>query len=95
MPATYIDRPSDKAVVEFEARSKVLRERLCQEDFLHNHGLGNEVGIYIFCYDPRLERQARRLFDRIESRFACWSRSDTRPYSLFVRNPDTLQYASR
>lgn len=66
MPATYIDRPSDKAVAEFEARSKVLRERLCQEDFLHNHGLGNEVGIYIFCYDPRLERQARRLFDRIE-----------------------------
>ena len=36
-------------------REAVLRERLADPDFLANRGLGNEVGIYLFCYDPALE----------------------------------------
>ena len=33
-------------------REEVLRGRLADPDFLANRGLGNEVGIYLFCYDP-------------------------------------------
>ena len=31
-------------------REEVLRGRLADPDFLANRGLGNEVGIYLFCY---------------------------------------------
>lgn len=40
----------------------MLRARLADPDFLANRGLGNEVGIYLFCYDPALELEARDLF---------------------------------
>ena len=48
-----------KAAKEFDRRCEVLRERLGSADFLANKGLGNEVGFYLFCYDPALELQAR------------------------------------
>ncbi|MEF9877422.1 MAG: DUF1788 domain-containing protein [Gordonibacter sp.] len=67
MPATYIDKPSDKAFGEFEARCEACKARLRQEDFLHNRGLGNEVGIYTFCYDPRLKNRARGFFDKLKA----------------------------
>lgn len=67
MPATYIDKPSDKAIAEFEARCEACKARLRQADFLHNRGLGNEVGIYTFCYDPRLKNKARRFFDKLKA----------------------------
>lgn len=44
---------------EFNQRCGVLRERLQSKDFLANRGLGNEVGFYLFCYDPSLELHAR------------------------------------
>ena len=50
---------------EFAKRSEVLRDRLADPDFLANRGLGNEVGIYLFCYDPALELEARDLFARL------------------------------
>lgn len=46
----------------FDRRAEVLRARLADPDFLANRGLGNEVGIYLFCYDPALELEARDLF---------------------------------
>ncbi|MEG0461990.1 DUF1788 domain-containing protein [Gordonibacter sp.] len=67
MPATYIDKPSDKAFGEFEARCEACKARLRQEDFLHNRGLGNEVGIYTFCYDPRLKNRVRCFFDKLKA----------------------------
>lgn len=67
MPATFMDTPGERAVADFEARCEALKERLCQEDFLHNRGLGNEVGIYTFCYDPRLKAEARKFFDKLEA----------------------------
>ena len=50
---------------EFAARADVLRARLADPDFLANRGLGNEVGIYLFCYDPALELEARDLIARL------------------------------
>ena len=50
---------------DFENRCKRLRERLQDPDFLANKGLGNEVGIFTFCYDPTLEPKARDFFGHL------------------------------
>lgn len=47
---------------DFEGRCGSLRARLCDADFLANKGLGNEAGIFTFCYDPTLELEARNFF---------------------------------
>lgn len=52
---------------DFERRCTALRERLCDGDFLANKGLGNEAGIFTFCYDPTLELEARDYFKRLVS----------------------------
>ena len=52
---------------DFDKRRAVLRERLCDPGFLTNKGLGNEAGIFIFCYDPTLENEARQYFSRLKS----------------------------
>lgn len=44
---------------DFSHRCEVLRDRLGNAGFLSNKGLGNEVGFYLFCYDPALELEAR------------------------------------
>ena len=41
----------------------ILDETIKSEDFLKNRGLGNEVGYYIFDYDPKAH-----LLDRSEER---------------------------
>ena len=48
-----------------EGRCTRLRAHLADPDFLGNRGLGNEVGIYTFCYDPALELEARDFFARL------------------------------
>lgn len=50
---------------DFERRCAELRRRLSDEDFLSNRGLGNEAGIFTFCYDPTLELEAREYFVRL------------------------------
>ena len=50
---------------DFKNRCARLRERLCDADFLANKGLGNEAGIFTFCYDPTLELEARDYFRRL------------------------------
>jgi hypothetical protein len=60
-------RASARATEEFEARSQALRERLGDRDFLRGKGLGNEVAIFMFCYDPALELRARELFSRLKA----------------------------
>ena len=54
-----------RAQHDFDSRCKLLRQRLTEEDFLSNKGIGNEVGFFTFCYDPSLELQARAFFSRI------------------------------
>lgn len=50
---------------DFERRRKSLVAKLNDADFLANKGLGNEAGIFTFCYDPTLELAARDFFRRI------------------------------
>lgn len=66
MTITYRDSAPASALSEFEERCKAFKVRLQSEDFLRNRGLGNEVGIYTFCYDPRLKAEARRFLDRLK-----------------------------
>lgn len=40
-------------------RLDAIRERLDNEDFLNNRGLGNEIGFYIFDYPPQHELMVR------------------------------------
>ncbi len=42
-----------------EDRFKVLEQTLNSDDFLKSRGLGNEVGYYIFDYNPRDELVVR------------------------------------
>ena len=52
---------------DFERRCKSLASKLNDADFLANKGLGNEAGIFTFCYDPTLEPAARDFFRRVVS----------------------------
>lgn len=54
-----------RAQRDFDSRCKLLRQRLTEEDFLSNKGIGNEVGFFTFCYDPSLELQVRTFFGRV------------------------------
>lgn len=74
---------------EFTARADVLRARLADPDFLANRGLGNEVGIYLFCYDPALELEARDLFARL----ARESEAGQLPCRLIERNLYDLMWS--
>ena len=60
----------------------MLRERLADPGFLNNQGLGNEVGIYTFCYDAALEPEARDLVAHCVSD----SESGVLPCSIHVCN---------
>ena len=44
---------------ELAERLDAIRERLDNEDFLNNRGLGNEIGFYIFDYPPQFELMVR------------------------------------
>ena len=63
-------------------REEVLRGRLADPDFLANRGLGNEVGIYLFCYDPVLEPELRDAVSRLVRD----SESGALPCRLIERN---------
>ncbi len=58
---------SAKSLADFDHRCEVLRERLGNEGFLANKGLGNEVGFYLFCYDPALELHVRAFTGKLAS----------------------------
>jgi hypothetical protein len=55
------------AIKDFESRCAAFRAQLNNEDFLANKGLGNEVGIFTFCYDPTLELEARDFFQHLSN----------------------------
>ena len=40
--------------------------RLSEEGFLTNKGLSNEVGIHVFCYDPKFELTVRSFFEDLK-----------------------------
>lgn len=43
-------------------------ERFSEEAFLNNKGLSNEVGIHVFCYDPKDELTVRAFFEKLKER---------------------------
>ena len=53
--------------------------RLSEESFLTNKGLSNEVGIHVFCYDPRDELTVRAYFENLKSQTGA-------PYRLIERD---------
>ena len=50
---------------DFDRRCESFVAKLNDADFLANKGLGNEAGIFTFCYDPTLESAARDFFRRV------------------------------
>ena len=42
--------------------------RLSEETFLTNKGLSNEVGIHVFCYDPKDELTVRAYFETLKNK---------------------------
>ena len=44
-----------------------IKDRISDPDFLANKGLSNELGIHIFCYDPKYEITVRDFIKRISS----------------------------
>ena len=42
--------------------------RLSEETFLTNKGLSNEVGIHVFCYDPKDELSVRAYFETLKNK---------------------------
>ena len=47
---------------------KKVSARLSEEAFLHNKGLSNEVGIHVFCYDPKEEMTVRAYFEALKEK---------------------------
>ena len=46
-------------MVGFDERLNMIETKISEKDFRTNSGLGNEVGYYIFDYDPRKELYVR------------------------------------
>ena len=42
--------------------------RLSEDAFLSNKGLSNEVGIHVFCYDPKDELTVRAYFENLKNK---------------------------
>lgn len=59
-----------------------LRARLSDDDFLHNRGLANEVGFYVYPYDPAKELEVRRL----TAELVAASQKGTLPCRIIERN---------
>ena len=48
-----------------QKKYQILLDRLNDSDFRANNGLGNEVGIHIFTYNPRLELEMKEIVGQI------------------------------
>ena len=53
--------------------------RLSEPSFLANKGLSNEVGIHVFCYEPKDELTVSAYFDNLK-------KQNDVPYRLIERN---------
>ena len=57
-----------------------INDRLSEESFLANKGLSNEVGIHVFCYDPKDELIVRSYFEQL------WKNGADKNYRLIIRD---------
>ncbi len=71
MPATSPNpaspTASPAAPLSLEARLDILRSRIQEPDFLHNRGLANEVGFYVFDYPASCELEVRAFTARLKA----------------------------
>ena len=44
-----------------------IRYRMTDRDFLENKGLSNEVGVHVFCYEPKDEMTVQSYIKRLKS----------------------------
>ncbi|MDE6980065.1 MAG: DUF1788 domain-containing protein [Lachnospiraceae bacterium] len=56
------------AVLSLDERLNQIEEKISEKSFRENKGLGNEVGYYIFDYDPREEINVRNQIDYLKDR---------------------------
>lgn len=50
-----------------EQRLDRIKERISEPAFLENRGIANEIGSYMFCYDPADEPKVRAHIERLAS----------------------------
>ncbi|MDN6140286.1 MAG: DUF1788 domain-containing protein [Tetragenococcus koreensis] len=56
-------------IVPLKEHMEKLNQTMQKEDFLLNRGLGNEVGYYIFDYDPKDELQIRNYIRNLNGNY--------------------------
>ncbi|MDN6268177.1 MAG: DUF1788 domain-containing protein [Tetragenococcus koreensis] len=56
-------------IVPLKEHMEKLNQTMQKEDFLLNRGLGNEVGYYIFDYDPKDEIQVRNYIRNLNGNY--------------------------
>ena len=56
------------AVLSLDERLNQIEEKISEKSFRENKGLGNEVGYYIFDYNPRGEINVRNYIDYLKDR---------------------------
>lgn len=78
--------------VEVEAMSNIInqlnevKKRFSDEVFLSNKGLSNEVGIYVFCYNPKEEMLVSSFFsDLIQSENQIFRLKECDLYRIFLQ----------
>lgn len=54
--------------LSLDERLNQIEKKISDQSFLHNKGLGNEVGYYIFDYDPREELHVRNHIKYLKKR---------------------------
>ena len=62
-----------------------VKKRFSDDIFLSNKGLSNEVGIHVFCYDPREEMLVSSFFsDLIQSENQAFHLKECDLYQIFL-----------
>lgn len=64
-----IDKDGD-GLMDIKQRLDKFRELLHDEGFLSNHRLGNEVGLYVFAYNPKDEMIVRYFIEDLKRDYA-------------------------
>ena len=79
------------AKLSLDDRLNQIEDKISEKSFRENKGLGNEVGYYIFDYDPREELYVRNhiayLKDRINNGNKDFSRLDAPRAKMPFRRP--------
>ena len=50
------------ARLNLEERLNRIEDKISEKSFRENKGLGNEVGYYVFAYDPKAELEVRKTY---------------------------------